>query len=416
MTDFTLGRCEFEEGPESIDQSGRIVTLSGDLFCSSYTELSMRRFQLLGMVGNPDEDVFPFYSSATDLEYLNGFYRVLDASVGSNPVMGAAPVVPYSVTLEAVTDSHAPVAELSWQSIKRTTATSITAPNHRIRRRRDQPGFSSSVAFWESSRATSSGTDLYVGSTTVNVASVARFQPSPSTFYDAAAMIEIQGADWGWYPWTGRVLPSTAAPANIRLTSGVARVSFSNTGTITHSIWRSGAWQSTDFRSLLFKSSVPPVVCDVFTAPVIVRNDLDAVVVRFDARQTAGADYIDVGSLSVTVTMLAGEWWAGLDHVVTASGIASGVSHAATTASTTTTAGLHRTADDANGNRSLIATAASGYTADTTEGLVWATGAVRSSWMISQSFSGTATQRSAIAEIVEDWAATHTAKTRIVAR
>ena len=407
MTVMTIGRCEFEEGPTSIDTSGDLVTISGDLDCASYAELTVRRLQLNGLLDNPDEETFP--ATFVDMPELDGHYFVESVSVGSSPVMIMSPTVPYSVTLRRAADAHAPRAEISWQPITRSNQHSLVGAR-RIVRRRDQPGWSGAGSPGDV-RTTWDGYSTY---SVLGSDNAGQWSAPASSWYGAGCAIEIEAAGT-WYPIHGRDIDPSVTPSRIRITSGLVRLTFSNSGVITHSIWRSGAWRPVEFGVSVDGGGVGWINMDVFSTPVILRNDIDAAVIRLDARPVSDVNYVQlVGASSLTFTVLAGEWWAGLTVAATAD---ARVRHITPTACTSITGGIRRTTADAAGNRSVIALSWS-LLRDLTTGQVEAASSQPAwSFMVAQAPGGSlAGPDDTEAAIVQQWIGTYAARTRVLAR
>lgn len=419
MTDeaFRLGRCVFAEGPSAIGVSGSSVTLSGDLVAESYGELLARRAQINGMVDNPGEDTVPFYSEDAALEYLNGFYRVTGAQVDSTLVMYDEPTVPYSITLEAVTDFQAPAAEVVWTTVRRTNASSIAPTNHYLRRampdggwRRVQVGSYTNYSVVLNS---SDGTNVSQGIASVNTTRVEQFNARPETWYKGVATIELQ-VDSEWYPLVGTDIPAHAVnPASaLRLNNGIVRVSFNvgGDGRIRHELWTGSMGSGSGWVAVDFKPGDQLTYHDgPLTSPVIIRNDRDAVVVRLSG---GPSNAITEGATAVTISLLAGELWAGV-QIDPARPWAVRLDHANVTPSTNITGGI-RSTSTTNGTWSVIGTSAT-YTTDTTNGAVLnSTSNQLTNFCIAQTTWLTNLWRITPVDIIEDWVATYTARTRVI--
>lgn len=427
---ITIGRCVLPD-PAEVSDDGTTITFSGIYYSTAATatnraaEAQMREMQLLGMVDNPDEDVYPVAYS-TESRY-DGFYLCDGASWSwLNDGSARMAAAQWSVSLRPVRDCHRPTGEVSWLALRRTNASGLAPTNHYIRRRRDYAGWRSNVAIpWETAtRTTSDGYALWQMYTTVNASRSAQFRPSPSTWYTASCSIEVLGADSVWYPLVGRTITDIAI-TSIRLTNGLARVTLKSTGEVTHSIYDSvaQAWEAVDFALAITPNTGSEVTLASLSQLAVVRNDPDACVIRFEAAPSVAADYDAYGSTLTTISLQAGEWWAGVVYTVSyyrspATTIKTfAVKHAATTASTSITGGLRRTSNDAAGNRSIIATAETIDSRNLTTGALYATAPSGGScaFMVAQALNGSsATGRNTEALIVDDWVATTVPKTRVV--
>ncbi len=421
---ITIGRAVLPD-PSSFTSSGNVITLSGVMYSTDSSaadraaEVQAREAQVLGMVNNPDEDVFPLVWTAEPK--WDGFYRVLDASWdyvsdGSTRMATAN----YSITLEAVTDGHAPLVEISSIGIVRTNAHSLPAlpPHpHPLVRRRDQPGWkiSSGTSWTDAVRPTSDGYTLFQSSLSTSSIITHGHLGVPATHYPASACIEVRGTDSVWYPWVGRHLPPDVAADDIRVTNGVVRFGFTSSGTMRHELWDGSAWDSFD-SSLSTVISAVSYNLDTPSTPSIVRNDLDAVVIRVEVRPTSAADYATVrGSAQVTITLQAGQLWTGLGVANLASVNNLTLRATTSTAATGITGGIRATSNAANGNRFVIATPTA-FTTNLTIGSV-ITALSSASFMVAQSLGGSsASDRNTEALIVDDWIGTNIASTRVIAR
>lgn len=420
---LTVGRCVLPD-PSNVDASGDFLSLSGVYYSTATTaanraaEAQARSAQLTGMVDNPDEDVFPLVWTSEAM--YDGFYAVEDASWSwLNDGSSRAAVAAWSLTLRRVTDGNAPLVEIAWTAIRRKNYHSIAPAAHYVRRRRDQPGWQSRGTGWtDAARPTSDGFDLYAMSNSVNQTNTAAHLGVADEHYPAAASIEVKGADGTWYPWTGREV--SAAAADVRVTNGVVRFGVTSTGTVRHELWDGTAWDTFDFGVSVSPLSPSYYDCDLWSEPTILRNSLDTVVLRYDARPTSDADYETLaGSASVTVTLLAGELWAGLGVITPGINTYVTVAAATTTASTAITGGLRATSNNANGNRYVIACPTS-FTTGLADGSLSPAAVANANavqFMVAQSLGGSsATGRNTEANIIQDYIATANVRTRIVAR
>jgi hypothetical protein len=432
MSVFTIGRCEFEEGPTTIDQSGSIVTLSGDFWCDTYAELTARRFQLLGMVNNPDEDVFPLFSTDGALEYLNGFYRVLDASVGSTTTMSEAPTVPYTITLEAVGVTC--VQEITTNAFQRhpsLTPTDFDIGAYLTDRHVLVGALQSFTSFtreWEGGvNATIIRGNPFTLPALPASLSLTYSRP-PQSFYDGMCRVEIQGDDSAWYTLVGREVPPWAA-GRWRITNGITRLRPAETiGNLVYEVYASSGWEGYEFSGVSYRGGTyhdDPLASATagtlrWVVPAIVENSPHRVSVSFDVVTPP----FSFGGRQ-TFTIRPGRNFAEYFHSLSSnlggtSGSARGLRMVPVTAGSTSglTEAMQANADDANGNRFVFASY--NISADTTNGRFFidtTTGGFFQPIMIGivKNGSGAATNDTAV-NVVLQWAPGVTQQSQVVIR
>jgi hypothetical protein len=230
--------------------------------------------------------------------------------------------------------------------------------------------------------------------------------------------VEVLAADSAWYPVTGVDIPATSAD-NVRLSNGVIRIQTLN-GTLRHSLWDGTTWDTVDFD---FEVNVSPGVWYAlggFSRPTVIRNRYDVAVVRYSVRATSDADFLALGpSFDMTVTVAAGELWAGISLP---GSLGAGVPEVrlgvvTPTATTSLTNGIRATSNATNGNRFVIANLA-GAAEDLTNGTLEETClSPGSEWMVAQYLGGSsASGRNTELAIIDDWRHPITATTRVIAR
>jgi len=130
MSNITIGRAGVAvplivtswdtDGPNMVKVSGLIRD------ATSVDQLTSTRDQILGLANNPDEPEVPVAWDLDDSQ--TGFYRVLGASVGSEPrrIMDTNSVLEWSVDLERVDGYQAPLTEVLRVGAIRTNGLSYT--------------------------------------------------------------------------------------------------------------------------------------------------------------------------------------------------------------------------------------------------------------------------------------------------
>lgn len=418
---LTVGRCVLPD-PSNVDASGDFLSLSGVFYSTATTaanraaEAQARSAQLMGMVDNPDEDVFRLVWSSESM--YDGFYAVEDASWSwLNDGSSRAAVAAWSLTLRRVSDFGQPKAEIQYLGTLRTNVHGLS-PTGQLGRRFDLEAWDvSDQPFAPSVRESDDGVTFYQFSVSDQESGVASFEPEPSAHHDGGASVEVLGADAAWYPWTGRQM-GRVDPSDVRLTNHLCRFSISDGGVMTHAVYSpaAAAWESTTFTLAMTPFASSFLTFDTCTAPTILRNDIDTVVVRYNMRSSS--NYASYGSIFATVTLRAGDLFATVHLTSTQSQPKYGVAASSSTAATSITGGLRRTSNDANGNRWVISTPHT-FTGDTTNGSVQVdyTATSTPTFMIGQALDGSsANANNAETALVDQFMLSVYSKTRIVAR
>jgi hypothetical protein len=374
--------------------------------------MQAREMQLLGMVGNPDEDVFPLVWDSESR--YDGFYRVLDASwAWVNDGSSRASVANWSITLEAIADYSSPVMETTTNTVLRTNSHGL-AGTPSMFRTWDAMGNPVTSA----QRTTAEG--ALMRSITLAIGQESwRFNASPADFYDGSVWIETQGADSAWYKITGTQVQATNSES-WRVNNGLVRASWDSTnGRFDVEHWDGTSWDNKpiSLRIALFGAG-PTIDMVVSGEPTIVRNSIDSCVVRLNMRSVGNASAtVDVslfaGSRCVSLVMSAlrpSTWVGGAPSWV--------VGTATVEAGTAITGGLRATSNDANGNRYVIASnannsasAANGYIS-----IGSATSGVRAAMIGCEVGGSSATSPNQAADLVIEWVNAVNANTRVVAR
>ena len=404
---LTVGRCVLPD-PSNVDASGDFLSLSGVFYSTATTaanraaEAQARSAQLMGMVDNPDEDVFRLVWSSESM--YDGFYAVEDASWSwLNDGSSRAAVAAWSLTLRAAADRRAPVAETTCVNVTRSNAHGLT-PTNRLYRPNNRPGISPTGA---AARITDDGVALQA----ISSPSAYRHRADPATHYDAAVRIEQLHDDGAWYPIVGRHL-TTDEPTDVRITNGLVRATMS--GALEVYDQAGAAW--IDPTALGMSVYIGATTSMDRQAPVILRNDIDAAVVRCFVRDSNLSDStiivdvaINTGDIytSITLSEIVGTGTLGIRWSL-ASGATSAV-----------TGGVEQTTAAGDGTKALIYSPVA--VAAAAQRVTTSVAAARASFCVAYELSTmsgaspyfTATRK---ARIIDDYFAPVYAKTRIVAR
>ncbi len=342
-----VSRFEFEGGDQ--------VKLSGWLRGGTSMEtLVAVREQMLGLVDNRDEPVVPVVWSQDSS--VDGFYRVRSVGLGTEPRMklDSSSVVPWDCVLERVSSYASPLFDSrllhALRSGSAVTSASASAlhglvPATTMYRR------GTSVVGSLSTRSVADGGAVYVGAWAASSSQLsAEWSAPPSGWYDGAARIERRVDGGQWVPVTGKFFPGDVDPnADWRISNGLVRVYpradvLGGTGAAVEA-WNGTAWVSLNVLSF----------ADVgFTGVTVTRNDPGEVTV---AARIEGAGAV------VTFTVRRGDRLASGTYSAPGS-TALLVSVFAGGASQTITGGVRLTANDADGNRWVLATAGGTLGAD----------------------------------------------------
>jgi hypothetical protein len=294
---LTFGRAVLPD-PSSVSSSGAFVTFSGVAYSSAATaanraaEVQMLEAQVLGMVGNPDEDAFPVVWSAESK--WDGFYTEIDASWDwVNDGSGRVSVANWSITGRKVTDFASPRIETTGVAVVQTNGVSITSGTAYM------TAFSSADAAELQKTSTvsvtraRSGEDGTVVAGTLaptSSAAVGSFSVSidPANYYAGGCALEIRGADDVWYEFVGRDIPASATNA-WRLSNGIIRI-----GPSTLEVY-DGGWQSIALKvggrftgaGNIYPTNIGQVQTSLGTptenlCPSVLRNDRSCVVLKFN--------------------------------------------------------------------------------------------------------------------------------------
>ena len=337
---LTVGRCVLPD-PSNVDASGDFLSLSGFFYSTATTaanraaEAQARSAQLMGMVDNPDEDVFPLVWSSESM--YDGFYAVEDASWSwLNDGSSRAAVAAWSLTLRRTRSQHvASLSGVAAGSYRGTFPGSVTNVPVTI-----QSGATDSVDSFtgpdgfvvvrgEATMATSSYSDSWTADVTVE------------GYYVGAVRLEALAADSEWYDVVGTVFPRGST--QWRLSNGRVRFTCDlSTGVIAPAIYdvTPGEWQDcapiTGNSFVIGEAASPIGNRATDEPPAIIRNDGSGVVLKAASHNLylrPGVDFLEISYYSTTVKR-------GLRFN----------SSTAATALPTANSGVYQSAADANGN------------------------------------------------------------------
>lgn len=377
---MTIGRAAIADDPwaGTLRARGNRVSFRSELGAASVDEAKARMQQLLGLVGNADEEVVPFTWSEDAT--FDGFYRVTDVQFDWTAATLNTGWCPFSIDMERVAGGFAkPRFETVATTVVRTNSHSITAPAGIMY------AFYTPTAY-DTDRSTipagvgGGGATLTTdeGSVTVGYWSVAstytwRRFVKPADFYKGGVRLEVKYGST-WYPVHGLHIPSATA-GDWRISNGYCRVyptSASGNGRFTIETYRSGSWVGREFAVAWYDDTgagwgygttfTATGDSNGFITPSVLINSPKLVVVR-----------CAVGPYTTTFSLRAADTWVEVtsnDASSSADSLHLGLKCSSTVASTTFTGGLRATSNDANGLRYLISSTEA-VTADTTNGRLY---------------------------------------------
>lgn len=351
---FTIGRASLPVDPSSARWSGDQLTITGWISPTTANDTNHAyalRQQLLGLVNNPDEQVFPCTFSVDP--NWDGYYYVNSVNVDGDPgLMEIQGRMPYSITLTRLAAGYSrPMIETVYTLAVRSNALGV-APAVTV-----NSSFPSSSGVYASETtlavvgtATCEDGTCSVAATTCPVIASGQTFVAPGDYYKTSARIEIKYGST-WYPMMGQQIPNGIG-LNWRISNGFTRLyptQVSGNGRFTVERYKSGVWAGREFciqtgaASPYYATADPagtPLTAKVITnTPAIatIRCSYSYGVYDFTIRQ--GDSFAEV---SLNWPGSSGSW---------------GVACSAVVASTAFTGGLRATANDANGLRYLLSCA-----------------------------------------------------------
>lgn len=388
-------------------RSGDTITWSGT-FSGTADQVDVLRMQVVNLAGNPDEEFVPVLWSGDPS--IDGYYRVLDSDVSSLGPVGNGSTR-WSITVERLANTANPRMEIAYMRAPRANDHSIT------------PGSFGTIAALPTDTDTSDvdltfavgnviATRTCVGGS-VNlfrdtISAAARgavlFSTEPDSYDIGGCLIEQKiGSDW--YPVNGR--QPVGRLLEWRISNGIIRLGTNaNVAQLTFERWNGATWNTVDLTGTRLAG-----FGSTRHAMTIIRNDVDAVVVRCDSAGTSSAPgyrmfTIRRGCLHADIVMAhPGQLTFGF---------------ATTTASTAlspSTLGLRSTATQANGDAWFLActeTCSSNLTTGTlTQGI---NGPNLTTFIVGAAAPSGGSSPNRLSDVLDDVFTAAWAKTRLVVR
>lgn len=266
-------------------RSGNSAQVQGFISGTDVYEVDARRQQLLGLLDNPDESVFPV--TWTVDPNVDGFYRVSGVQVGRIGVE-RGPKAAFALGLERVPTFATPVFESVVGSVVRTNSHGVTTPSGNLTSWYSASGYTveASPAYGGAVQYTSEDGAMRVALATAPVAvSSLLSYLKPADFYLAQARIEVKYGST-WYPVVGRQIP-LGVGINWRLNNGLTRMyptAVSGYGSFTVGNYASGAaWTEYEFRAMTDSTTFTGATADSSShalAVTVLCNSPERVTVR----------------------------------------------------------------------------------------------------------------------------------------
>lgn len=346
----TLGRLVLREDlavAEQVDVAGRIITLRGQESPPrlSDAQLRQRREDVLGTVGSVVAATF------TTKTYLNGFYRVEDGTSSVEDWESGLRVVPWELTLRRLGTPEDMDLE-SRLSGAQTRANDFTATGERVH----TPPVGETAYYAGTSvtgtinRACADGGTLHVYRGIASGVSP-RWVSTPSGYSGGRCrFIDSSGLERSG-------LVQAASVSGWTLSNGVLRVTPGTTGTFLVEAWDGAQWEGIEWT---LQHQNPWVSITSWTELSLSRNDFEMASIRLVQTITG------YGRLVVDLTLRRGARFAEI-YVQRHAADRIGVVRTAGVVSTQTSGYVAANANDAGGNRSVVASART-FTADLAAG------------------------------------------------
>lgn len=296
---LTMGRAQVDD-PAKVVSSGARLQVEGAIIpdagsdAANVAEWLARRQQLVGMVDNPDMDVWPVWSSSDAA--VDGFYWVRRAEVSPESSALVNGVGRYRVELERAVNLAGPIVE-------NVTSSVVMTNDHAV------SGSATVAAVWgvpadalsvdpptivagqpaAGSRVSEDGAlKLY---RVDDVVSSAVWTVEPADFWASAARVEAKLSGSTFEPMPGRAVPLTST--NWRIGNGLVRVTPSATSgkLFDVSFWDS-SWSAEQAVSASVRfPSVPSYTYsgtyDTLLSAVVLRNSPEACTVRLTVKPSS---------------------------------------------------------------------------------------------------------------------------------
>lgn len=435
----SIGRAGLDSGvtiedPQTQEINGGQITWAGFLASTSLAGAKALRQQLLGYVDNPDELWVPVVCSWDPS--LTGFYRVLSASVGGIPGVSYTTQsadlqynFPYSVTVEQVPGYAKPNMESLLVGALRTNVSAITATNMTAFLLAPAgtgagAGFGS---FTTENRTSADGADVFYSLANPTLPATFQFALDPveptgtseSGWFQSSAKLESQALDGTTYrTMVGRNVPYRTAITSLghdwRLSNGYVRVApavitgGSNPGLdLTVSHWDGTAWD-TAVRYTFTINAVAYAAASQYGQVAVLRNDPACVSIRLSVAISNLAYILDL-TLRRGSRVVECRWSLSTAAVII-------VARAANEAATAITGGIRATANDASGNRYVMA-AAQAVTNDLVNGKLTSGSVTALDFMLGSEVAGSgATGQATAQNQIYQWICAQSETYRLVGR
>lgn len=343
-----IGRCVFTNAPSFLSWDGDALSLGINILPSTLVEAKAMRQQMLGLMNNPDESVFPVTcSSDSDLD---GFYAVTAVQVEPVEAYLTNKLMRCSVGLVRVANGYQnPTLETTVVSRLATNAHSVASTtNHAVAAVVNADGLDASDLTGLSGLV-GTDQDISVGvSSTVNVllftdTNVSGYYSTfavAASYYDVivgSCTIEYLGTDNVWYSVVGRHIPTGSA---WRINNGIVRVGTTATmpeTNITFSVYDTNQFVGRQI------SDGSGGYLGGYEGPFIIRNSPEMCIVKVHAGQ----------GYYVTYTVWSGGTIAMVSFTSTTARTFT-LSPDGSEAGTNVTGGIRATSNDANGNRLVL--------------------------------------------------------------
>ena len=380
MAGITLGRITLPR-TSTVDIDGRTVEISGSMQSTTLLAATVLRQQLVNMGDNPDEPVVPVTWSEDSS--VNGFYRVVSSGVQldrERSLRGSYHHL-WDVVLEQVPGWNAPLVESTIVGAVRTNSHSLTSTDTRP---------------WHAVPNTAEGyTEYFSGQSSRTIAAadgstIRHYDGGASTgedhYFDAAPQFYLPAADWYdaacSIQITDQVVVGTqwlSDPADWLLSNELVKVEpGASAGQFKVSHWDGSAWDAVTYTLGLF--ATPWAALTVAPHAIrVLRNGPEMAGIRL------AYTGMDIGTItedwSYTLDLSVRRGARYIEGLFIGSGPLGqwGVGRTATEAATALTGGIRATANDAAGNKFVLASPRA-TTNDLTEGRIYATSALAGSY------------------------------------
>jgi len=343
---FTVGRASLPVDPSSATWNGDTLTIEGWISPTVANDTNQAyaiRQQLLGLVDNVDESVFPCTFSGDP--NWDGFYSVESVRVDGRPgLMETQGRMPYTLTLRRVGGYALPLAEATLSSVIRTNAHGVVAANSHlvVPPTTDNPG--SFYASGSNTDMSSEDGTLFRNTRTGPVTNT--FLPYgvlPADWYKGSARVSVSYGGT-YYPIVGQQIPRLTA---VRIQNANFRMDVSSSAVITLSMYHDAAWESSP--SFVLRQSGN---FDSLTNVRVLRNSPEQVTVRLSLEASAAT----TSPCEMDVTLHRGHQTACCLFTPYGGGTSATLSirASAVTACTAVTGGIEQTTADVSGNKWFI--------------------------------------------------------------